>query len=216
MQDLLNNSFITTKQVYILGDFNTNLLNYDSHIPSTKFISLFLSQSFLPYSVHPTRVSDESATIIDNIFSNACNFDNISGDILIQISDHFPQVLIVKKAGIKARSMSFFQHDYATFNEENFVSDFNATSLEYLNDAALDVNDKFNRFLTSLNDLVSNHAPLKKLTKKDIKFRDKLWINNKIKKMIHIRDKVLNKLKKKSDDATKALRKNSEIVLPCY
>ena len=38
-------------------------------------------------------------------------------------------------------------------------------------------------------------------------FRDKPWINNKIKKMMHIRDKVLNKLKKNSDDATKALYK---------
>ena len=62
-------------------------------------------------------------------------------------------------------------------------------------------------FLTNLNDLVSKHAPLKKLTKKDIKFREKPWINSKIKKMMHIRDKVLNKLKKKSDDTTKALYK---------
>ena len=61
--------------------------------------------------------------------------------------------------------------------------------------------------MTSLNDLVSKHAPLIKLTKKDIKFRAKPWINNKIKKMMHIRDKILNKLKKKSDDATKALYK---------
>ena len=38
-------------------------------------------------------------------------------------------------------------------------------------------------------------------------FRDKPWINNIIKKMMHIRDKVLNKLKKNSDDATKALYK---------
>ena len=123
MQDLLNTFSITNKQVSILGDFNINLLYDDSHIPSNNFISLFLSQRFLPYIVHPTRVSDESATIIDNIFSNACNSDTISGNIVIQISDHFPQVIILKKAGIKARSLSFFQHDYATFREDNFVSD---------------------------------------------------------------------------------------------
>ena len=59
--------------------------------------------------------------------------------------------------------------------------------------------------MASLNDLVNKHAPLKKLTKKDIKFRDKPWINNEIKKMMRIRDKVLSKLKKRNDDATKAL-----------
>ena len=144
MQDLLSNSSVTNKQVYILGDFNIDLLNYDSHISTGNFVILFLSQHFLPYIVHPTRVSDQSATIIDNIFSNACNFDTISGNILTQISDHFPQFIIVKKAGITARSLSYYQHDYATFNQENFICDFNATSLEYLNDSTLDVNDKFN------------------------------------------------------------------------
>ena len=146
MQDLLNNSSITNKQVYIMGDFNINLPNHDSHIPSNTFISLFLSQSFLPYIFHPTRVSDVSATIIDNIFSNACNFDTISGNILKQVSNHFPQFIIVKRAGIKAKSLSFYQHDYATFIEDNFVSDVSATSSEYLNDVTLDVNVKFNRF----------------------------------------------------------------------
>ena len=67
------------------------------------------------------------------------------------------------------------------------------------------MNDKLNRFLVNLNNLVTKHAPLKKLTKKNIKFRDKLWINNKIKKMMRIKDKILNKLKKMSDDATKTL-----------
>ena len=105
-------------------------------------------------------------------------------------------------------SLSYYQHDYATFNQENFICDFNATSLEYLSDSTLDVNDKFNRFLANLNDQVNKDAPLKKLTKKDIKFRDKPWINNEIKKtMIRIRDKVLSKLKKRNDDATKALYK---------
>ena len=61
--------------------------------------------------------------------------------------------------------------------------------------------------MASLNDLVNKHAPLKKLTTKDIKFRDKPWISNEIKKMMHIRDKVLSKLKKRNDDATKALYK---------
>ena len=98
MQELLSNSSVTNKQVYILGYFNIDLLNYDSHISTGNFVSLFLSQHFLPYIVHPTRVSDQSATIINNIFSNACNFDTISGNILTQISDHFPQFIIVKKS----------------------------------------------------------------------------------------------------------------------
>ena len=100
IQNILANPTITNKNVFILGDFNLNLLNYDSHTPTKNFVSLFLSQHFLPFVVHPTRVSDHSSTIIDNIFSNICNLETKSGNILTHIADHFPPFLIVKKAGI--------------------------------------------------------------------------------------------------------------------
>ena len=88
---------VANKHVFILGDFNINLLNYDSHTPTCDFVSLLHSQNFLPYIIHPTRVSDHSSTIIDNIFSNACNLDTKRGNILTQVADHFPQFLIVRR-----------------------------------------------------------------------------------------------------------------------
>ena len=45
LHDLLSNSSVKDKQVYILGDFNIDLLNYDSHISTGNFVSLFLSLS---------------------------------------------------------------------------------------------------------------------------------------------------------------------------
>ena len=60
---------------------------------------------------------------------------------------------------------------------------------------------KFNRLLSSLEKLVKTHAPLKKLTKNDIKFRNKPWINGKIQKMMRIRDNLLKKIKKNKDQS---------------
>ena len=207
IQNILANPTITNKNVFILGDFNLNLLNYDSHTPTKNFVSLFLSQHFLPFVVHPTRVSDHSSTIIDNIFSNICNLETKSGNILTHIADHFPQFLIVKKAGISNRTLSFYQHDYSKFNQESFLEDFNNLNFEYLNENINDVNTKFNKFLDNLNDIVKKHAPLKKLTKKELKFRNKPWINSRIQKMMRLRDKALKKLRKKPDEATKLLYK---------
>ena len=45
----------------------------------------------LPYILYPTRVADQNVTIIDNIFSNACEFETISGNIMVQLADHFAQ-----------------------------------------------------------------------------------------------------------------------------
>ena len=50
MQDILSDSSVTNKQVDILVDFNLDLLNYDSHISTGDFMSLFLAQHFLPYT----------------------------------------------------------------------------------------------------------------------------------------------------------------------
>ena len=77
-----------------MGDFNINLFNYDSHTETNDFLNLMISHYLLPHILHPTRVTDHSATIIDNIFSNNCEMDTVSGNLLSQISDHFPQFLI--------------------------------------------------------------------------------------------------------------------------
>ena len=50
---------------------------------------------FLIFS-KPTRVTDNSATIIDNIFTDATDFEALSGNILNQLADHFSQFLILK------------------------------------------------------------------------------------------------------------------------
>ena len=74
-----------------MGDFNINLLNYESHNDPNEFINSMVSHHMLPQILQPTRVTDHSATVIDNIFTNATNFETIGGNILNQIADHFSQ-----------------------------------------------------------------------------------------------------------------------------
>ena len=58
------------KQIFLLGDFNINLLNYDEHQPTNEFLDSLASNSIIPYIVQPTRLTSHSKTLIDNIFSN--------------------------------------------------------------------------------------------------------------------------------------------------
>ena len=59
----------------MLGDFNINLLNYESHSDTNMFLNSMVSKCLLPYILHPTRVTDHSATVIDNIFSMLGDFN---------------------------------------------------------------------------------------------------------------------------------------------
>ena len=56
------------KLIFLMGDFNVNLLNYESHGETNEFINTMVSHYLLPHILHPTRVTDHSATVIDNIF----------------------------------------------------------------------------------------------------------------------------------------------------
>ena len=83
------------KQVFLLGDFNINLLNYNDHQPTNDFLDSLASNSFIPYILHPTRITSHSKTLIDNIFSNYISHEIISGNITATISDYLPRFSFV-------------------------------------------------------------------------------------------------------------------------
>ena len=206
-QNLLS-KISSNKLVFIMGDFNINLLDYASHTPTVDFVNNFFSYSLLPCIHHPTRVSQYSASVIDNIYTNATNATITSGNILMQITDHFPQIFILKNAQINHNKLESFKYDYTTFNENEFHDEFNQVDFAYLENNDRDVNKKFDRFLKDLTSLTNKHAPIKKRSRKEMKLQDKPWINSKIQKMMRIRDRILQKLKKQqTDDNLKLYRK---------
>ena len=174
------------KHIYLKGDFNLNLLNYESHSDTNDLINTMVSHYLLPYVLHPTRVTDHSSTVIDNIFSNIIDFDTKSGNILCDISDHFPQILIVDETYPNYKSCSFAKRDFSHFDENKFINDYSALDLRFLNDDNVSVDDKFTLFYEVVSNLVDKHVPSKKMTRKEIKLQSKPWINFKITKLINI------------------------------
>ena len=108
MTSILQKMQKENKTLFIICDFNISLLNYQSHSETNDFINLMVSQYLLPHILHPTRVTDHSATIIDNIFTNNAESDTISVNILSQTSDHFPQFLIMKNVTIDYCNVTLF------------------------------------------------------------------------------------------------------------
>ena len=71
-----------------------DLLQYESHNSINDFLNSMVSHSFLPYILQPTRVTDHSATVINNIFSNINDYETYSGNITTLVTDHFAEFLI--------------------------------------------------------------------------------------------------------------------------
>ena len=195
-----------------MGDFHVNLLNYNSDTQTCDFVNNFFSNNFMPCILRLTRISDQKSTLIDNIFTNAVEFNITSGDILTQIFDHFPQILIVKNLSLDMLNASHYKHDFTNFNEENCLEELNSINLDFINDNTLDANYKFSKFLKEIYSLSEKHAPIKQLNKKAIKLKARPWINGKILKMMRLHDKIFRSLRKDNTDAKKSLYKSFAIV----
>ena len=68
LNKLLENISKEQKSIFLLGDFNVNLLNYNEHNQTIEFLDSLASNSFIPLILQWTRITNHSKTLIDNIF----------------------------------------------------------------------------------------------------------------------------------------------------
>ena len=75
---------------FICGDFNINLLLLDAKQHYNNFYDCVTEKSFFPQITLPTRIQNESYTLIDNIFTNDIekSIKSKSGILINDISDH--------------------------------------------------------------------------------------------------------------------------------
>jgi hypothetical protein len=84
------------KLIYLMGDFNINILETKNHLPSSEFLDMIYTNSLFPLITKPTRMTTTSATLIDNIFTNdIANTRTLNGIFFTDISDHLPIFAIV-------------------------------------------------------------------------------------------------------------------------
>ena len=126
LNKLLYNISKEQKSVFLLGDFNVNLLNYNEHNQTNEFLDPLASNSFIPLNLQPTRITSHSSTLIDNIFSNVIAPDIISGNLTATISDHLPQFLIIPNifCNISGNKSNIYELDWFKFDQENFILDY--------------------------------------------------------------------------------------------
>ena len=107
-QELLQKMSKEDKTNVLLGDFNIDLLKYDTNKDSTCFLDLMYTNFLLPYVTTPIQVTNHSETLIDNIFSNKIEDDLISGNMITTISDYYGQFLLQKNIKLdKSKPNSF-------------------------------------------------------------------------------------------------------------
>ena len=149
---------------YIAGDFNVDLFSISESNFSGSFFTLMCSFGFLPTISKATRVSGDSATLIDNIFCNDISVIHQSGIIKTDFSDHFSifstsNICVEKKMKTEKIQASF---DY---NYTEDLQHFLAVELESFQNEC-DPENACNLLLNAYKDGIAMFSKTKRVTRK--------------------------------------------------
>ena len=113
------------KHALILGDFNIDLIKYESDTHAQELIDCTSKFGFAQTISIPTRVTDHSATLIDHIYSNMIHKVVSSNVLTTDISDHLATSVTIALDAQYDRTILHLptdtgqSHEYRIFNEAN-------------------------------------------------------------------------------------------------
>ena len=124
---LLDNISKEQKSIFLLGDFNANLMNYNEHNQTNKFLDSLASNSFIPLILQLPRITSHSNTLIDNIFSSVIDPGTTSGNLTSTIpDDNLPQFEIIPNmfGNILGNKSIICERDWSKIDREKFIQDY--------------------------------------------------------------------------------------------
>ena len=191
-----NTSKFDSQEVYILGDININLLTKENHVPNgiRRYREFCSTHGLKQIITSPTRVTENSSTLLDHILTNSIEKVSQYGVIDLSISDH--QLIYCTR---KTTHIKYPQHKYIkvrslkNYTVEHFCKllkniHFPRYSMEYN-----DINEAYTDIIEKVMSVINQIAPLKEIR---IKGNTQQWFDEEIMEEIRIRDKMFSKFKK--------------------
>ena len=191
LENILSAPSLENKTCFIMGDFNLDLLKCNSCIHCQSFCDIMLAKSFVHLINRPTRIANNSSTLIDNIFTNSLELTN-SGIIISDISDHFPvyvfaPITMPTVSSSPALTRIFSDNNISKLKESLVQTDW---SQVYNKDNA---NEAFNVFINLFMNLFNTHFPLQSSRTKYKKVPRSPWITNSLLRPINRKNRLYYK-----------------------
>ena len=149
---------------YIIGlDHNLNLLNYERHHSTRKFLESIIKHEQLPCITRPTRITHHSATLLDNIpVSKELHSVQHSGIIISDISDHLPCLSVFSNVkGSPKNKAKILIHNLSEKKIKKIIAKLESSNfdkcLSYSN-----LNDAIESFHRTISNCINKIPPKKK------------------------------------------------------
>ena len=196
------------KTASILGDFNIDLLKYHDNNLVNTFVNLTYSYSFFPCIDRPTRIyttkRGTTISLIDNIFTNDTDYKIRSGNLITDISDHFPNFVSVKYHRYQnvPKSINKNIRQFKPDNIKGFKKHLTNVNWDFVN---TDDNPEisYTKFIDKTTELLNINCPIKSVTISNRKLARKPWITVGLLKSIRSKDKRYKKFITKPTEENK-------------
>ena len=178
------------KTVFLCGDFNIDILKHKVNQGTKSFLDTMYSIGLYPLIDRPTRISNHSFTLIDNVFTNVTNHKVTSGILVSDITDHLPIFVFCtypnpnradQKCNVKKRII----------NEKTLLSLSNNLAEECWDNVfrSADVDTAYGEFMTTFSKQYNICCPMKTV-RNSFTRRDKPWITNGLKNACHKKNRL--------------------------
>ena len=178
--ELLSKISKENKVCYLMGDFNLNLMNHQSHSVTGEFLDAIYSNMFFPLITRPTRITCHS----DNIFVNQFFDRSRSGLFFTDISDHLPIFSIHLDTSISASNETIMNQ----VNTTKFL--LHLERIDWTQYATLDdPNNAYNSFFKQYSTAYDSCFLLKKTKVSNYRL-SKPWLSKGLLKSIRTKNKL--------------------------
>jgi hypothetical protein len=190
--------------IILTGDFNFDLLKLHHNDTITQFYNSITSLGFDPQITLPTRTTDTSHTLIDNIFTNSFTTSSpISGILTSPISDH---QLCFMRFNVKNLNLN---NKYITIkNRPHNLHELIKTDLQNMNimqqmdhNPDTDPSHNYTIIHNAISSTIDKHTTTKTVKFNKHKHKKSEWITQGLIRSIRYRDKLHLKMKRTHPDS---------------
>ena len=184
--------------VYLCGDFNIDLLKLNVKDHYHTFFNNLIAAGYFPRISLPTRITNHSATLLDNIFTNELGSHEL-GILVNNISDH-QMIYTYNTTQIKSTSTSSKKFIEVETNNRQAIDRFliqlrECNIMEKLNlDNNANPNNNFEHFMELFMKLKQQYLPKRVVRFNRKKQKIKPWLTTGILNSINSKDKLYKTL----------------------
>lgn len=165
-----------TNPVIIGTDQNFNLLKTDTHDKTRELLDLFLTNGLLPVITKPTRITHNTATLIDNLYISTKKCEDTNAGILtLDISDHLPIFASIGKHKIENNKKTTFKYRKLNQNAiQAMCDDLSDIDFNYLDNLTTD--EATENLVKKIQEIMDIHAPEKTATVSNKSLAHERWM----------------------------------------